>query len=411
MRVGVVGAAIGFCLGGCAFIPPLQEDGVAISDIVQRVKCELAYAVPDFNGTYPSGNYQWMKFWTAKVDLSLDVNDQSSLKPNASYTEPMTQVVLPGIGTFSRMFTFGAGGELSTQARRTEKLSFTLSMKELVENRHSTFCDLPSQLGLLGNLGLQEWVSSSLAPVGTRQLSVGFHQPPTGKTASIPAPGPSVVSQPTTQPPPAKVFFTKAQTALRLGEEGTEIARQNAMAARQFALKNQFQATYNAVDKTYGFVEAATTQLDNASDFAWQATTANRDAKPEEKLSKEDADVLPKITPDAKTASDLLAKAKASATASWELLPRDPPLDSIAHTAIFVVTAAANVTPNWTLVHFRGPGLNSPLAAASRIRTNQLDVVLGAPATPGGKALSDEQNRQLFNLQLDALRRSFVPLQ
>ena len=76
--------------------PPLQEDGVAVSDIVQRVKCELAYAVPDLRGKYPTGDFQWIKYWTAKVDLSLDVNDQSSLKPNTNYVTPMPQVTILG---------------------------------------------------------------------------------------------------------------------------------------------------------------------------------------------------------------------------------------------------------------------------------------------------------------------------
>jgi hypothetical protein len=158
--------ALGFLLAGCAVIPTLEEDGIAIADIVQRVKCELAYAVPDFTGHYPSGDYQWMRYWTAKVDLTLDVNDLSSVKPNSSYTTPVSQ------GTFA----LGATGELSTQAQRVEKLSFTLSMNELVENRNNTNCLLPFQLGLLGNLGLHEWVTSALAPAENGQLKIGYHQ-------------------------------------------------------------------------------------------------------------------------------------------------------------------------------------------------------------------------------------------
>ncbi len=147
------------CLGGCgSIIPKLEEDGIAISEIVERVKCELAFAVPDLRGNYPSGNYQWIKYWTAKVELTLDVNDQASIKPNSSVVEPMTQVVLPGVGTFSRMFSVGFGGELTEQAIRTEKLSFTLSVKELTESRDRARCVLPQNMGLMGNLGLGEWI-------------------------------------------------------------------------------------------------------------------------------------------------------------------------------------------------------------------------------------------------------------
>lgn len=398
MRAGIC-IAFGLVLSGCAVIPTLEEDGIAISEIVQRVKCELAYAVPDFSGAYPSGDYQWMKYWTAKVDLTLDVNDQSSVKPNSTYTTPVTQ------GTF----TIGAGAELSTQAQRIEKLSFTLSMKELVEGRNSTYCLLPFQLGLLGNLGLNEWVVSALAPAASGQLTIGFHQPPTGKTASIPIAGPTANAAPELNPPPAKIFLTRALTALNTGEKGAEIARTSAARARALALQLKFQATYNTVDRTYGLVEAASNHLDNATKLAWQATTVDRESTV--KLAGPDADLLKKIPEAAKAAGEQVTKAKQTATAAWELLPRDAPIDSITHTAKFVVTLGGNITPNWTLIRFKGPGLTTPFASASRIRTNQLDVVLGMPAVAGGKALSDEQSRQLFNIQLDSLRRSIVVLQ
>lgn len=397
---GIVFFGVG--LSGCGvFTPHLHEDGFAVAEIVQRVKCELAYAVPDFGGRYPSGGYQWMKYWTAKVDLTLEVNDSSSIKPNSTYATPVTG------GTF----TIGAGGELTTQAQRTEKLSFTVSMKELVESRGSTFCLLPQRAGLMGNLGLEEWIVSSLAPVENRQLTIGFHQPPTGKTATIPIEGPKSAAPKVVQPL-AKRLLDDALEALRRGEKGTEVARERAASARKFARQVRFQKTYDAVDQTYGLVEAASAALENAIDLAWRATAANRDAAPNDHLSTTDADVLSKIPTQAKAVGEQLAKAKTTATEAWNLLPRDTPIDSIVHTLKFVVTVGASATPNFTLVRFKGPGLTSPFASASQIRTNTLDVVLGMPAIAGGKALSDEQNRQLFNIQLDQLRRTIVvPLQ
>jgi hypothetical protein len=395
----VIGISLGFLLAGCAVIPTLQEDGIAIADIVQRVKCELAYAVPDFSGRYPSGDYQWMKYWTAKVDLQLDVNDQSSIKPNSSYTTPVTG------GTFA----VGATGELSAQAQRIEKLSFTLSMKELVESRDSTYCTLPFQLGLLGNLGLHEWVTSALAPAENGQLRIGYHQPPNGKTNPIP--GPVVNASQELHPPAAKALFVQALAALQKGEKGAELAREAAMKARALALRSKFQATYDAVDTAYGYVGATSKLLEKATNLAWQATTVDRDAETADKLSGVDAAILAKISPSAKEAGIQVTAAKDMATAAWDFLPHDAPIDSITHTAKFVVTLGGSITPNWTLVKFRGPGLAAPFASASRIRSNQLDVVLGMPAVAGGKALSDEQNRQLFNIQLDSLRRSLVVLQ
>src|SRR5437660_1492156 len=91
-------------LGGCSTVPQLEYEGAAIAEIVQRIKCELAFAIPLARGKYPTGPFQWMRYWTAKVDLTLNTNEQSGINPTMNFIDPMTQVVLPGVGTFSRMF-------------------------------------------------------------------------------------------------------------------------------------------------------------------------------------------------------------------------------------------------------------------------------------------------------------------
>jgi hypothetical protein len=412
MRIKFRALSLSFLLASCTTVPTLQYDGVEISEIVHRVKCELAYAVPEFSGKYPSGGYQWVKYWTAKVDLTLDTNDQSALKPNSSFVEPMSQVVMPGVGTFSRMFTVGAAGELSGSATRNDKLSFTVSMQELMQNRRSEDCLLPDRLGLLGNLGLREWVSSALAPVADGQLTIGYHQPPVGKASVPPVPGPTMKALVDEKP---EALLAKAQKAMRAAEEkAEELKGKSAIVMRKVLSKSipmgrKIQMTYDGVDEVYGEVGETTHLVETALDLGWQASRAYRDSGRE--ISAKEKEALARVATDGKTVTEQITKAKQTATAAWELLPRDPPLDSITHQAKFIVTAAANVTPNWTLVRFRGPGLVAPLASASRMRTNTLDVVLGQPATPGGKALSDEQQRQLFNLQLDSLRARLVPVQ
>jgi hypothetical protein len=399
-RAAIFGA-LGVGLSGCGWVTPyLHEDGFAVAEIVQRVKCELAYAVPDFRGQYPSGGYQWMKYWTAKVDLTLDVNDQASVKPNASYTTPVVG------GTF----TIGAAGEVTSQAQRTEKLSFTVSMKELVESREQNICELPRRAGLMGNLGLEEWIISSLAPVENRQLTIGFHQPPAAKGSVVPIAGPGTGASSLKGPESrAKRLLNSAVAALQAGEANAAKAREYAQRARDSALKERFQQTYNLVERTNAYFEAATRQLDSAVDLAWKSGIADRDATTEaEKLSTADRTLQAGIAGAAKLASDAATKAKAIGADAWALLPRDTPIDSIVHTVKFMVTVGASATPNFTLVQFRGPGLTTPFASASQIRTNTLDVVLGMPANPGGKALSEEQNRQLLNIQFDQLRRTVV---
>jgi hypothetical protein len=111
-----------------------------------------------------------------------------------------------------------------------------------------------------------------------------------------------------------------------------------------------------------------------------------------------------------KDATDLASTVTKLATDSWNILPQSPPLDSIAQTLKFTVVVNANASPNWTLVRFRGPAIgNNPFLNAQRTRTHTLELVLGAPATPGGRDLSEEQRRQLLSFRLEALRVLVLP--
>ena len=71
-----VGSAV--MAGGCVTIPSLEGNRIAISDVVERVKCDLADALPD------PYKYPWMANWVAKVDLTLIVNEQAGLTPTVS---------------------------------------------------------------------------------------------------------------------------------------------------------------------------------------------------------------------------------------------------------------------------------------------------------------------------------------
>lgn len=459
MRTKILGAGIGFLLTGCMTIPPLEQDGVAISEIVQRIKCELASAVPKPTGVFPTGDFQWIKYWTAKVDLDLQTTDQSVLTANTNFIDPMKQAILPGIGTFAQNFTLSAGASIDGTAQRTDKISFTLSISELQTAMSNGECDLPQRLGLLGKLGLEEWVSSALAPVANKQLTIGYHDTPTGKNVKVPGVLVTFAADPTPE------YLQGAVGELRRGEKLIEEARKWACKARESALKygkpeqedrarrlrqdpkedcpppteigecvpadtrvrrNAPQQSRwekqqrKAIQDTYCFIEQAFARLgrakeyvDEANGLAWKARRNLLDKMTYEELEKQkiEKEFKAMFTDRAKDASDQVKATKEDATASWNFLPRDPPLDSITHSAKFTVVANANVMPTWTLVRFKGPGLNVPFAKAERKRVHNVDVVLGAPAEPGGKALSDEQRRQLLNLRLDALRLLVVPSQ
>jgi len=206
---------------GCTSTPHLSEvtgtsdSPVFIRDVVQRVKCEVSDA---FGPKLQDPKYAWLSSWTAHIDLTLQVNENSGISPSGSYTRFQTNAVNfdAGPSTFpaaaaravvNQFLTVSAGATLSGQAVRTETVSFTLALDELrmwralVDSeerdprrpKESRICNPDPDRGLKGNLGLEEWVESALHPIDIRQLKAGSH-PATGAkvpSPSTPAPGKS----------------------------------------------------------------------------------------------------------------------------------------------------------------------------------------------------------------------------
>jgi uncharacterized protein YdbL (DUF1318 family) len=82
----------------------------------------------------------------------------------------------------------------------------------------------------------------------------------------------------------------------------------------------------------------------------------------------------------------------------------DPPIDSILHSIQFVVAYGGGITPSWTLINWKGPGLNAPGASAQGVRTNILNLALG-PRTGATKS-TPEQTRLINNAILLLTRPS-----
>jgi hypothetical protein len=69
----------------------------------------------------------------------------------------------------------------------------------------------------------------------------------------------------------------------------------------------------------------------------------------------------------------------------------DPPIDSLLHSVQFVLTYGVSVSPNWTLLQFKGPSpTGASTGAAAGQRTHVLNIALG----PVG---NQEQNRLIQN--------------
>src|SRR5262245_36039018 len=184
--------------GACTQVPGLdvETESVRIVDVVKRVKCDIYDAFTEDTGNgrrlvSDREGYKWLENWTAQVDLNLLVNNQSGLTPAATIIDPLHQVAIPRVGTFSQSFTLGLGGGVNTTAARTETITFSLSVKEIAaELRNSSHkewayqnCQFENGVGLRSDLKLKEWVASALAPADTRRpyLTVGHHKSPRSK--------------------------------------------------------------------------------------------------------------------------------------------------------------------------------------------------------------------------------------
>jgi hypothetical protein len=539
MRCSIISISFAFLLAGCGFAtPPIPYDGIAISEIVQRISCEIAYAVPDIQGPDPTGPFQWMKYWTARVDLTLQTTDAATANPQMVFTHPLTQTVVNRLSgsPFQRSVTVAAGGELQGTAERQEVLSFTLSVDELRRMRSSADCTLPDQLGLLGHLGLQEWIEAALTPVASKQLTVGYHAAP-GAVSSTKPPTPKAAT-PSGGAPSGTIAdqdMIASRNALTEAETYTETATIKAKLAKECDLfdgrkggavqefrdrimgtgcdadgthcttpsvvvsnsemlawnpsmkkawatfsskvvkkcpQNRIQTTADLVNFALADADLAQQKLNVASLLDWQATKLdqegaagvaelnnqcpgpnrasscidyvanlskyrakqrawNANATGNDSCTGNDptkcgcpagtdpakcVDIDPDLTkyytsyenylkngPVKQLIADLNNQQIGLPWTVWNLLPHDPPIDSISHFLSFTIVTQANVTPNWTLVNFKGPGQTTPFAQAGRTKLNTLGIVLGEPATAGSNAPSAEQTRQLLFQRLQQL--------
>jgi hypothetical protein len=366
---------------GCSTVPPLREDGIAISEIVQRTKCEIAFAVPEPQLPYPSGPYQWMSDWTAKVDLTLVTNAQSAVTPTAILTKFLPKVTVPQVGDVGRSITLGLGAGASTTAVRTEVLSYSLSLRELREWKKRGRCDLPDGFDLYGNLGLNEWVTSALAPVEMDKLRTGRHPPPSGKSPPPPpvlprpfaevleACGPQLL-QPLLQHRADIDYFAG------IAEKATDVARDTGD-------KDKIQATYDQANIVYGVLRPTDRRYQEAQKIASKLKISCPAL----------ASTIDTVIVQIKAAATRVAAAKGAVDKIIEALPHDPPIDSLSHSVQFVVALSGNLTPSWTLVNFKGPGASGNLLAGSYTTTHTLAISMGSPS-----ALPSEQSRQLQNL-------------
>ena len=177
--IAIVGFVCAAELAGCTTLPSLDpidgtqagpDGSISINEVVARVKCEVYDATRDIRR-----DYWWFRYWGAKVDLDLIVNEQAGITPSVAFVEPYAPFTSKVLGNISQSFSLGLTGGLTSNAIRTETVSFSATFLEVrdqldahvVNNKAGRFnsCNLPEGSELNGNLGLRQWIDSALGPV------------------------------------------------------------------------------------------------------------------------------------------------------------------------------------------------------------------------------------------------------
>lgn len=172
-------------LAGCGLrVPEIQEnpfspgDGqLMVQSIVQSVHCEVINALKhvvekdiEFSKKYHQRRVtEFLYKWGVQLSLTLTIDEKSSLSPNSVWLphSPPTSI-----------FTLATGASVSSDATRTDKMSFYYTVPTLLKQ---TYCTTGVRQGNEGSplvrsdLKLEEWLADYLSPLGTQE-----GQAPTG---------------------------------------------------------------------------------------------------------------------------------------------------------------------------------------------------------------------------------------
>jgi hypothetical protein len=439
-RIAALGLVVCFT-PGCAYVPSLDqasgagpnETPLLISDVVKRIKCEIADSFDDRLG---DPRFQWLENWTAKVDLTLQINDTAGVSPSVSYTKYFkndfnfaagsTSLTSNVISAVPQMFTLSGSASYSEQAQRAETLTFTVSLHEIknwkaardkyLRGKYGAdvaehFCD-SNERELKGQLGLREWIDSALYPVSKSQLQAGIH-PQTANPSKPPTPAPpKAAGQEITPDVPQPIAKQKVddsaqaanksatnaagyQTTVATNIATVQTAMQTNIAPYYAVLTNELKGiltnNISSLNTIQRFINQDVENAENANKAAQEIAKRVDSAASTAMISQSTIDEAKalanegkKFEDDAKTQQAVAAKI----ANSIQTFTPNPPIDGLLHSIQFVVTYGAGITPNWSLLMWKGPGVTVPGASLSGVRTNILNIALGPTA---------EQNRLIQN--------------
>jgi hypothetical protein len=170
----VVSTAASFLVGGCGlYVPEFQEfpaDKVTgqqlVQSIVYNVTCEVQDAIYRiYNNPDHPLKHTFLDTWGVQIALSLQVEEKSSANPIVNWLPPSPA---------SAVFNLAAGGTLSADATRQDKLNSYFTIQQI---KKMGPCDPTTRPGgvllLQSNLGLDEWLIFNLTAAHTGEINYG----------------------------------------------------------------------------------------------------------------------------------------------------------------------------------------------------------------------------------------------
>lgn len=441
---GLIGLPIvaSMMVSGCVKVP--ASDGlvdVAVDEIVRRLKCELLDAVDKKRTEDP--RFVFLTQWSAKVHLTLVVDDQVSVNPGATFIEPLK------VAGTSRSLAIGAG--LTTQAVRTEDIEFFMSFPEAFRDMSKpekfsktyAYCVRYPGLMLESELGLKAVIDKALAPVGAGILFSGENNP--GIQGGQPkVPGNEVRSIETT------LASLRAIERQRRAPLTPSELSQTAAGKRSEELEFSIQGLDKTENKTQQQLEQLQAQIEEKKKLTDNLARAKQLESDSKMLVNEvvhplagvaSTSVAGKCLPDvdaekfaavasaavvavkkygvdnaqdSKTSTELLNGEETAARETFSHAenmlrkiktcgpPEKPkpalydPLDLIGETVNFYVTGTGSITPSWRLVRLAAP-LASTFLSGTRKDTNTLILAMGRPnVSASGATPSEAMNNQVL---------------
>ncbi|WP_315827844.1 hypothetical protein [Bradyrhizobium sp. SZCCHNG3015] len=425
-------AAAAVCLSACTVVP--RNAGTAdvrFDKVVKRVKCDLLGAIYTKANQDPD-RFGFLTQWSAKVHMTLTVDDQGSVNPGLTVTSPLA--------VSGTTFSVGAGASLTGQAQRIEDYEFFLSFdkagsemtQEVVRARYDG-CRFPDGVLLESDFDFGSVIERAVSPIEAGLLKKGRQVGPGSNTSpSIPANEiPNIKqalnaarSSPIIHPNVADLVksdarlgplfdkLSQGKTIQNLPTDSDAAERVKAKKAQDAAdaianspkvAQNVHEVIENVVKPLYDL--AVTTNLPSKCNIQMQrdraaalssAAAVSISKSNIDNATSDEADLIIESYKEEKDAREkVLLKAQAmleDITNCKEPLPPPPtpvvtlydPIDLIQETVNFYITASGSVTPAWKLVRVSAP-LSSPFLSATAKTANSMIITMGRPNTANGK--------------------------